>query len=119
MVATMQTAEKAADIVSNQETALENTVEVFKSIRQQVETLATDVDKITDSSSVIEVAKNDTMEAIESISATSNETEAASNELSKSAERQLRAVEELSTAVQRLKDDAGDLDSSVSIFKVK
>ncbi len=119
MVATMQTAEKAADIVSNQETALENTVEVFKSIRQQVETLATDVDKITDSISVIEVAKNDTMEAIESISATSNETEAASNELSKSAERQLRAVEELSTAVQRLKDDAGDLDSSVSIFKVK
>ena len=119
MVATMQTAERAADIVSNQETALENTVDVFKSIRQQVETLAGDVDKITESIGVIEVAKNDTMEAIESISATSNETEAASNELSKSAERQLRAVEELSTAVQRLKDDAGDLDSSVSIFKVK
>ena len=119
MVATMETAERAAAIVSNQEIALDNTVEVFKNIRQQVETLAVDVDKITENIGVIEVAKNDTMEAIESISATSNETEAASNELSKSAERQLRAVEELSVAVQRLKDDAGDLDSSVSIFKVK
>ena len=119
MISTMETAEKAADIVSNQEIALDNTVDVFKNIRQQVDTLAEDVDKITASIKVIEVAKNDTMEAIESISATSNETEAASNELSKSAERQLQAVEELSSAVQRLKDDAGDLDSSVSIFKLR
>ncbi len=119
MVNTMETAGKAEGIVSIQEEALDNTVDVFKMIKKHVTVLAEDIDKITESVNGIEVAKNDTMEAIESISATSNETEAASSELSRSAEKQLRAVEELSSAVKRLKDDAGDLDSSVSIFKVE
>lgn len=118
MLKTIETAEKAEDIVAFQEEALDSTVQVFKNIKQQVTILAEDIDKITESVNGIEVAKNDTMEAIESISATSNETEAASSELSRNAAKQLEAVEELSNAVKRLKDDADDLDSSVSIFKV-
>ena len=119
MVKTMQTAEKADEIVEMQEEALENTVEAFKTIRNKVNILAKDIDNISDSVAGIENAKNDTMEAIESISATSNETEAASNELSRSAERQLMAVENLSNAVKKLKNDADELDESVSIFKVE
>ena len=60
-----------------------------------------------------------TMLAIESISATSNETEAAANELSKSVERQLHSVEELNEAVRHLQENALDLDTSVSIFKIE
>ena len=67
----------------------------------------------------IEQAKEDTMNAIESISTTSNQTESASEELARSTEKQLQAVEVLNDAVKRLQMDAEDLDTSVSIFKVQ
>lgn len=66
-----------------------------------------------------EQAKDDTMNAIESISTTSNQTESASEELARSTEKQLQAVEVLNDAVKRLQMDAEDLDTSVSIFKVQ
>mgnify|MGYP003243878966 FL=1 len=59
------------------------------------------------------------MNAIESISTTSNQTESASEELARSTEKQLQAVEVLNDAVKRLQMDAEDLDTSVSIFKVQ
>ena len=64
------------------------------------------------------MAKNDTLEAISSISATSNETEAASTELSRNADKQLKAVEVLYGAVKQLNTNSTELDESVSIFKV-
>ena len=96
-----------------------NTVDVFKNISQQVSKLAEDVEKITQSVGGIEQAKEDTMNAIESISTTSNQTESASEELARSTEKQLQAVEVLNDAVKQLQMDAEDLDTSVSIFKVQ
>lgn len=118
MIQTMETAGKAQGIVNYQQEALDNTVKIFKDIREQVVTLSTDLEDISRSISGIESAKNDTLEAIESISATSNETEAASSDLSKNAEKQLHAVEVLNEAVKRLKQNADDLDESVSVFKI-
>lgn len=116
--ATIETAGTAEESVEFQTAALAETVEVFKEIRHQVALLGDDVEKITESVSGIERAKQDTMSAIESISATSNETESSAEELQKSTERQLQAVEVLNDAVQRLQTDAEDLDASVSIFKL-
>ncbi len=116
--ATIETAGTAEESVEFQTAALADTVEVFKEIRHQVALLGDDVEKITESVSGIERAKQDTMSAIESISATSNETESSAEELQKSTERQLQAVEVLNDAVQRLQTDAEDLDASVSIFKL-
>ena len=48
------------------------------------------------------------MNAIESISTTSNQTESASEELARSTEKQLQAVEVLNDAVKRLQMDAED-----------
>lgn len=81
---------------------MNNTVDVFKNISQQVSNLAEDVEKITQSVGGIEQAKEDTMNAIESISTTSNQTESASEELARSTEKQLQAVEVLNDAVKRL-----------------
>lgn len=115
---TIRTAGDAEASVACQTEALDNTVAVFEDIKSQVEALTQDVAKITDSVRGIELAKNDTLAAIESISATSNETEAASSELSKNTEKQLSAVHVLNDAVKQLQTDAEDLDASVSIFKV-
>ena len=119
LTATIQTAGTAEESVTFQTEALDSTVAVFQNIKRQVSHLGEDVAKIISSVDGIEAAKEDTMSAIESISATSNQTEAASAELGKSTEKQLRAVEVLNTAVHQLQTDAEDLDASVSIFKVE
>lgn len=119
LAATIETAGLAGESVAFQTEALNNTVDVFKNISQQVSKLTEDVEKITQSVGGIEQAKEDTMNAIESISTTSNQTESASEELARSTEKQLQAVEVLNDAVKRLQMDAEDLDTSVSIFKVQ
>lgn len=119
LAATIETAGLAGESVAFQTEALNNTVDVFKNISRQVSKLAEDVEKITQSVGGIEQAKDDTMNAIESISTTSNQTESASEELARSTEKQLQAVEVLNDAVKRLQMDAEDLDTSVSIFKVQ
>ena len=119
LAATIETAGLAGESVAFQTEALNNTVDVFKNISQQVSKLAEDVEKITQSVGGIEQAKEDTMNAIESISTTSNQTESASEELARSTEKQLQAVEVLNDAVKRLQMYAEDLDTSVSIFKVQ
>ena len=119
LAATIETAGLAGESVAFQTEALNNTVDVFKNISQQVSKLAEDVEKITQSVGGIEQAKEDTMNAIESISTTSNQTESASEELARSTEKQLQAVEVLNDAVKRLQMDAEDLDTSVRIFKVQ
>ncbi len=115
---TVATAGKAEGIVNYQQEALDSTVKIFKQIKEQVGTLACNLEDISNSVTGIENAKNDTLEAIESISATSNETEAASSDLSKSADKQLKAVEVLNDAVKQLKGNSDDLDESVSVFKI-
>lgn len=115
---TIETVKRADDIVTYQAEALNTTVNVFQDIKGHVSTLARDLDTISNSVQGMENAKNDTMEAIASISATSNETEAASTELSKNAEKQMHAVEVLYDAVKQLQSNSTELDESISIFKV-
>lgn len=116
---TIKTAGKASEIVAQQEASLNSTIDIFSQIKDHVATLSSDIENINASIQGMELAKNDTMLAIESISATSNETEAAANELSKSVEKQLHSVEELNEAVSHLQENAMDLDISVSIFKIE
>ena len=119
MLETIHTAEQAEYIVTGQAKALDNTVAIFEKINHQVNQLGDDVEHIIRSINRIELAKEDTMAAIESISATSSQTEAASAELGRSTEKQLQAVRVLNEAVKRLQEDADNLDNSVRIFKVE
>lgn len=119
MGATIETARKADGIVSMQLEALKDTVRIFHDINDQIQNLGDHVVHIANSVNRIEVAKEDTMCAIESISATANETESASGELSASTEKLLCAVKELTEAVSGLKEDAAQLDESVGIFKTE
>ncbi len=119
MSATIKTAQKAGDIVVTQSEALESTIDVFHSINKQIQELGENITHIVQSVDGIEVAKEDTMSAIQSISATSNETEAASSELGNSSQKLMNAAQELSEAVLRLQEGAEDLDNSVSIFKIE
>lgn len=116
---TIDTATRADEIVNYQVEALSTTVGVFTDIKDSVNVLANNLDTISMNIQGMETAKNDTMEAITSISATSNETEAASSELSRNADKQMKAVEVLYNEVKQLQENSDELEKSVSIFKVK
>lgn len=118
MTETIGTASKAQGIVLNQKESLDETVVVFKNVKEQVADLVNNLDVISKSIDGIEAAKNDTLDAISSISATSNETEASSSALGRNAEEQLKAVEVLNQAVKTLVTDAKDLENTVTLFKI-
>ncbi|ROR31436.1 methyl-accepting chemotaxis protein [Mobilisporobacter senegalensis] len=115
---TATTAKRAEDIVISQEEALLNTINVFNEINGQVESLTKSIEKISAGLVKIEDSKNDTLGAIESISATSEETAAASGQLGITVDSQLEAVKDLNHAAERLRADAKNLEDSVLIFKI-
>lgn len=116
--ATRETAVKADGIVSAQTEALSNTVSIFNEITQRVTEMEGGVVHILHSVDRIEVAKADTLSAIESISATAHKTEAASSELGDGSTQLLETANRLNDAVQMLRENAVDLDGSVKIFKI-
>ncbi len=115
---TVETANHAEDIVSEQVNALSATVEAFSAIDREVGKLVVHMEKISKGIKEIEQAKEDTLNAMESISAVSEETAAASGELGVTAADQLNAVESLNQTAQELSTDSKNLKKSISIFKL-
>ena len=105
-------------IVSSQEEALKNTVDVFHSIDFHVSGLADNIIEITNDINEIDSAKNETLSAIESISAVSEETASAVTEVNAAAERQLEAVEKLNRESNELINNSGELVESINLFKI-
>jgi methyl-accepting chemotaxis protein len=115
---TVDTAMEAESIVGSQSEALNKTIRVFDNINEHVNNLASNLDSISGGIMKIESAKTDTMDAIQSISAVSEETAAASQEVSATAVSQIDSVERLLMAAQELAADAKKLEESISIFKI-
>ncbi|HHX12050.1 MAG TPA: hypothetical protein GX731_04455, partial [Clostridiales bacterium] len=115
---TVKTARSAENIVLSQEEVLNNTTEVFNDINQHVENLSDNLEQIARGIKGIEEAKNDTLRAIESISATAEESSAAASQLGTTAENQLSEVNRLDAVVQQLHDDSVVLENTIQIFKI-
>lgn len=115
---TVDTAKEAESIVSSQTEALSRTIQVFDNINTHVNNLANNLDNISQGIIKIESAKTDTMDAIQSISAVSEETAAASQEVSATAVSQIDSVERLLLAAQELAADAKKLEEAISIFRI-
>ena len=116
---TVTTAKKAETIVASQEGALASTIQTFYDINKQVEDLVESLTKISAGITSMEVTKNDTLCAIESISAASEETAAAAGELGITADNQSDAVSVLNKAAERLQADAKNLEDTVHIFRIE
>lgn len=115
---TVQTTKKAESIVLSQEESLRKTIDIFNSIEKHVFSLTNNLEKITDGIKNIELTKQDTLMAIESISAVSEETAAAAEEVNEAAERQLNAAESLSIEAAELTSQSHALQEAISMFKI-
>ncbi len=116
---TVDTAKQAESIVESQSDALDKTVEVFDNINNHVNDLANNLDHISHGIKKIEEAKTGTMDAIQSISAVSEQTAAASEEVSATAASQVDSVERMRIAASELEEDAKKLEESIKLFKIK
>lgn len=115
---TVVSARQAEDIVNSQTDALDKTIEAFQDINTHVDQLATTLEGIADGIKGIEGAKTDTLDAIQNISAVSEETASSSEEVSATAIEQIEAVKHLNHIVDNLTDNAKLLDEAISKFKI-
>jgi methyl-accepting chemotaxis protein len=115
---TVITAEQAKSIVRSQTEALNNTIQVFEDINQNVIHLVNNLNHISTGVKEIETAKLDTLEAVRSIAAVSQETAAASEEVSATANNQIGSVEHLSHSATELAQDAKKLKEGIKMFRI-
>lgn len=115
---TAGTVKRAEEIVRSQEAALSDTIEVFSDINCHVENLTGKLYIISTEILKIEEAKTNTLGAIESISATAQETSAATNTLDMTAVEQLKAVERLNETAASLLQNVQVLEEAVGIFRI-
>lgn len=115
---TTNAARNAEGIVVEQEMTLQNTINSFQAMNQQVEMLTTHLDKISTGIQQIGAAKEETLSAIESISSTLEETVAASTQVNSTAELQQGFVEQLHKAAEHLNGDAKAMEDTVKLFTI-
>lgn len=115
---TVSTAREAEMIVESQTIALGRTVESFHAINSRVEDLALRMDQIIVGVNDMEGAKNETLEAMESISSVVQQTAAVAVQMNGLANQQVDAVKKLNHTVEVLGEDITALDQSVGIFVV-
>lgn len=115
---TVRTAEKAETIVGSQTESLVKTINVFDNISSHVNNLAININTIIQRLNTIESAKNDTLNAIQSISAVTEQTAASSEEVNATAVNQVDSVERLREAAFVLEKDAQKLEDAIKIFKI-
>ena len=116
---TVNNAKEAEEIVSSQEDALQATIQVFHAIGSQVEGLTENIEEIGEGVSSIEAAKNETLRAIQNISAGLTETAAASAEVQSAADNQLQSARALNETANGLGEDATELQDTISQFTVE
>lgn len=115
---TVDTAKQAESIVESQIESLNRTIVAFNNINDHVRELVTNLNNVSLGIKTIENAKEDTLVAIESISAISEQTAAASEEMNATAVNQLNSVELLRQSAAALASDAKKLEEVIKFFKI-
>ncbi len=115
---TVNIAKKAEDVVEIQGKSLENAEKVFDEVQLQFNNLVNNLEQITSGIETITDAKAQTIDAIQSISAVSQQTAAASEEVTETANRQLEQVEGLNKASEDLTVNSNDLAQAIDLFKI-
>lgn len=115
---TVERAKSTEEILRSQNMAVASTSEAFKKINSSMDLLVEQVGYIKYEVEEMEEDKKQSLEAIQNISAVSEETAASSEEVTASAQEQLSGIEELTSFAQGLNDAARTLTETISKFKI-
>lgn len=114
----VRTAGEAELTVKQQEKAVTDTTSSFHALQLQIMNLTGELNAILSNVDNMEKARVSTLEAIESISAVSQETTACSITVSGAAENQLNAVNRLDLAATRLLEHTNELEDAINRFNI-
>ena len=115
---TATAAKRAEEIVSQQEEAVNTTLTEFNVINENVKTIASHLKDIGLQVAEMEKAKVDTLSAVESISAVSEETAASSAEVEETALAAQKAAKDLNDVINDLRSAADSLTTELKGFKL-
>ncbi|MBS5932325.1 MAG: methyl-accepting chemotaxis protein [Clostridiales bacterium] len=115
---TVQHVHAAGENMKQQKVAVDDTENTFEDINHRVEQLVNNIKTITMSIAEIEGARINTLLAIESISAVSEENAAASTAVNETSKEQLKQVDMLDQAAKALDSNAKELVDAVQQFRV-
>lgn len=111
-------ANKAETIVAEQEMAVIDTKENFNTMSEHIETLISNIGDITNHINNIDKARNDTLSAISTISAVTQEASAASEMVNETLINQLEAVDKLHVLSKALDENAKGLEKEIIQFTI-
>lgn len=115
---TVSTAMKAEGVVKGQAEIVENTIDAFENINKQVDNLFAYLDHVENNVKDMDEERRDTLSAIESISAVSEETAASSSVVNDTVKDQLYSTNELNEACGDLENNAQVLNEAINLFKI-
>ncbi|MBO5277942.1 MAG: methyl-accepting chemotaxis protein [Lachnospiraceae bacterium] len=115
---TVSTAKEAEGIVSVQTEIVDKTIAAFNNMNSSVESLVVSLQRVGDSVSSMEEERRDTLRAIESISAASQETAASTAVVNDSVHSQLSVVDDLKAASGELEKRSNELEEAINVFKI-
>ncbi len=114
---TVSTAAEAGEIVGEQALLVSHTKEDFKKMAECTEQMLISVRKISEDVISIDAQRKDTLDAVSSISAVSEQTATASSEVYNISQKQMDVVEALKKASTELKEKMTELEEALDLFK--
>lgn len=114
---TVSTAERAGEIVGEQALLVKHTTEDFRNIAESTGQMLNTIRQIAGDIESIDSQRKDTLDAVSSISAVSEETATASGEVYNISQKQMDVVESLKQASAELKAKMAELEGALAVFK--
>ena len=114
----VESAKEAESMVAIQEQAVSQVIEVFEGMNNQIKTLFTNLKEIAENAESVDKDRNDTLDAVENISAIIEETASGSALVRERANELLSSVDKLSQTAQNLNEDMDGLKAEIAVFKI-
>ena len=114
----VESAKEAESMVAIQEQAVSQVIEVFEGMNNQIKTLFTNLKEIAENAESVDKDRNDTLDAVENISAIIEETASGSALVREMANELLSSVDKLSQTAQNLNEDMDGLKAEIAVFKI-
>ena len=118
-ISSVNSAKEAGSMVALQAEAVEQVIQVFQNMSQQMQELFTGLKEIANTTEAADRERNDTMDAVENISAIIEQTSSGSAHVHDVAMELLSSVEKLNQTAQALDEDMNGLKSEISAFTLE
>lgn len=115
----VKSAKEAEQMVALQAEAVEEVIQVFQDMNSQMNDLFINLKEIADNTEAADKERNDTLDAVENISAIIEETASSSALVREMANQLLHSVDKLNHTASALDEDMQGLKLEISAFKIE